>query len=101
MNDDQRTDEDTAPQAGRDMLAQLQQMIDQVAEQAGPILRDVAIKAAELASVAGQKAGPLMHKAAEKTEMYGQKVAERSREKADEWRRAREATDQEDEPGAD
>ncbi len=71
---------------GREWLAQLQQMIDQVAAHAGPVARDVAAKAAELAAVAGEKAGPLAKRAAEKTEEVGARVADRSRRFADEIR---------------
>jgi len=71
----------------RDMLAQLQAMIDNVAEQAGPVLRDVAAKAAELAAVAGDRAGPIAYRAAEKTQVVGQRVAQRSKEIAADLRR--------------
>ena len=75
----------TASQA-REWLAQLQQMIDQVAAHAGPVARDVAAKAAELAAVAGEKAGPLAKRAAEKTEAVGARVADRSRRFAEDLR---------------
>jgi hypothetical protein len=81
------------PRAGREMLIQLQQMIDTLATQAGPVMREVAAKAAELAAVAGQKAGPLAHKAAGMTEVAGQKIAARSKEMAADLRRPREGTD--------
>jgi len=71
----------------RDMLLQLQQMIDSLATQAGPAMRDVAAKAAELAALAGEKAGPLAHRAASATERVGVKVAERSKVMATELRR--------------
>ena len=85
-----RADEGTAPDQhattsqAREWLAQLQQMIDQVAAHAGPVARDVAAKAAELAAVAGEKAGPLAKRAADKTEEVGARVADRSRRFADE-----------------
>jgi hypothetical protein len=72
---------------GREMLVQLQQMIDTVAVQAGPWARDVAAKAAELAAVAGEKAGPLAHRAADATEQLGSRVAARSKEVAADLRR--------------
>ena len=50
------------------MIAQLQVMIDQTGKTAGPVLRDVAAKAAELAAVAAENAGPVAHKAASVTE---------------------------------
>jgi hypothetical protein len=71
----------------RDWLAQLQSMIDNAATQARPVLRQVAAKAAELAAVAGDKAGPIAHKAADVTAQAGTKVAEKSREVAADLRR--------------
>lgn len=81
------------PRAGREMLVQLQQMIDNLATQAGPVMREVAAKAAELAAIAGEKAGPLAHKAAGMTESAGQKIAARSKEVAADLRRPRDAAD--------
>lgn len=75
------------PINGRDMLTQLQAMIDSLAVQATPVVREVAAKAAELAAVAGQKAGPLAHRAAEATEKVGERVAARSKEMAADLRR--------------
>ena len=69
------------------MLSQLQSMIDTLAVQAGPVMREVAAKAAELAAVAGEKAGPLAQKAADKTGDVGQRVAARSKVMAAELRR--------------
>lgn len=83
---------------GREMLSQLQSMIDTLAVQAGPIMREVAAKAAELAAVAGEKAGPLAQKAAEKTEVVGQRVAARSKEMAADLRRQQAAATSEEEP---
>ena len=60
-------------------VSQLQQMIDDVGRHAGPVLRDVAAKAAELAAVAGEKAGPAAHKAATVTEQVGGKLAVKSK----------------------
>jgi hypothetical protein len=62
-------------------------MIDDIAEQAAPTVRQVGAKAAELAAAAGDKAGPIAHRAAEVTESAGTKLAERSRALADELRR--------------
>jgi hypothetical protein len=95
------------PRAGREMLVQLQQMIDTLATQAAPVMREVAAKAAELAAVAGEKAGPLAHKAAGMTEQVGQRVAARSKEVAADLRRPRSelgsseaAPHEADEPGS-
>jgi hypothetical protein len=78
---------DEARQPFRDMLIQLQGMIDTVAERSGPVLREVAAKAAELAAVAGERAGPIAYKAAEATQKIGQRVAETSKEVAADLRR--------------
>ena len=77
------------PTAGREMLIQLQQMIDTVALQAAPVMREVGAKAAELAAVAAEKAGPAAHKAAEVTESVGGRIAARSKEMAADLRRPR------------
>ena len=71
----------------REWLGQLQSMIEQLAEQAAPVVREIGIKAAELAVKAGEKAGPMAHRAAEFTETAGHKLAERSRDLATELRR--------------
>jgi acetyl/propionyl-CoA carboxylase alpha subunit len=70
---------------------QLQEMIDQAGRQAGPVLRDVAAKAAELAAVAAENAGPVAHKAASVTGHVGDKLAARSKDLAADLRRAAEA----------
>jgi hypothetical protein len=80
-------DDGTRTRSGREMLVQLQQMIDTLATQAAPVMREVAAKAAELAAIAGEKAGPLAHKAAGVTENVGQRVAARSKEMAADLRR--------------
>ena len=89
-------DKPRAP-AGREMLIQLQQMIDTVSYQAAPFAREVAAKAAELAAVAAQKAGPLAYRAAGATEQFGQRVAARGKSVAADLRRPR----GEEEPSAD
>ena len=80
------------------MLIQLQQMIDTVSYQAGPVVREVAAKAAELAAVAGKKAGPLAHRAADATEDLGQRVASRSKTIADDLRRKNDAASESGSP---
>lgn len=89
------------PISGRDMLTQLQAMIDSLAVQATPVMREVAAKAAELAAVAGQKAGPIAHRAAEATEKVGERVAARSKEMAADLRRPKDAAGPGAEPAAD
>lgn len=86
--------------AGREMLVQLQQMIDTLATQAAPVMREVAAKAAELAAIAGEKAGPIAHRAAGVTETVGQRVAARSKEMAAEFRRGRETGGEERPPAS-
>ena len=71
----------------RDWVAQLQGMIDSIAEQAAPVLREVAAKAAELAAVAADNAGPALHRAGDVATDVGQKVAVRTKEYAAELRR--------------
>lgn len=88
--------------SSREWLAQLQTMIENITEQAGPVLREVSAKAAELAAVAGEKAGPVATRAAELTAEAGTKLAERSRDLAAEIRRdiaARAAAATEANPG--
>jgi len=60
-------------------LAQLQSMIDSLATQAAPVVRQIGAKAAELAAVAADHAGPLAHKAADATADASGRLAERSR----------------------
>lgn len=74
-------------EAAQQWLGQLQTMIDNVGRQAGPVLRDVAAKAAELAAVAAENAGPVAHKAADVTEQVGVRVAARSKVLAADLRR--------------
>ncbi len=80
-----------ARELGERWLGQLQEMIDQAGRQAGPVLRDVAAKAAELAAVAAENAGPVAHKAADVTEHVGDRLAARSKDLAADLRRAAEA----------
>lgn len=74
-------------QTGREWLGQLQAMIDDLATQAAPTVRQVGAKAAELAAVAADKAGPLAHRAADATQTASVKLAERSRHIAEDLRR--------------
>jgi len=71
----------------REWITQLQGMIENLATQAGPVVKEVGAKAAELAALAGEKAGPAAAKAAELTGQAGQKLAVKSRELAGELRR--------------
>ena len=69
------------------MLGQLQGIIDNLATQAAPVVRQIGAKAAELASVAAYRAGPLAHKAADATADASVKLAERSRTWASDLRK--------------
>jgi hypothetical protein len=68
-------------------IRQLDTMIENVANYAAPVLREIAARAAELAAKAGQAAGPMAHRAAEKTEQVGGRLATRGREVASDLRR--------------
>lgn len=71
----------------REWLNQLQAMIENIATQAAPVMREVGAKAAELAATAGEKAGPVAARAAELTAEAGHRLAERSRDFAADLRR--------------
>ncbi|MFN8621011.1 MAG: hypothetical protein U0869_09740 [Chloroflexota bacterium] len=76
------TDPGTGAGSGRldiqGMLNQLQGMIGKVAHASEPALREVAAKAAELAAVAADRAGPIAHQLADKTDEVSQVVAEKA-----------------------
>ena len=80
-----------ARELGERWVGQLQEMIEEAGKTAGPVLRDVAAKAAELAAVAAENAGPVAHKAANVTEHVGDRLAARSKELAADLRKAAEA----------
>jgi hypothetical protein len=71
---------------GREWLAQLETMINDVTTQAAPVARQVAAKAAELTAVAATKAGPFAQRAASATTDASQKLAERANSLAAELR---------------
>jgi hypothetical protein len=71
---------------GKEWLAQLEQMIQQISTQAAPVARQVGAKAAELAAVAAVKAGPVAQKAADLTADYGSRFAEKAQSVAAELR---------------
>jgi hypothetical protein len=82
---------DKAREMGERWVGQLQVMIEEAGKTAGPVLRDVAAKAAELAAVAAENAGPVAHKAANVTEHVGDRLAARSKDLAADLRKAAEA----------
>src|SRR4051794_41328996 len=71
----------------KEWLSQLQSMIDNLATNAAPVVKEIGAKAAELAVLAGEKAGPFAQRAADATASAGSKVAERGRVVAAELRR--------------
>ena len=82
------------------MLSQLQGMIDSQATQAAPVVRQIGAKAAELAAVAADRAGPIAHKAADATADASGKLAERSRVWAADLRRSEASGGTSDSPDA-
>ena len=68
-------------------LTQLQSIIDNLATQSAPVIREVGAKAAEIAALAADRAGPLAQRAAEATAQASIRVAERSRTIAADLRR--------------
>jgi hypothetical protein len=81
------------------MLNQLQGMIDQVATNSGPALRQVAAKAAELAAAAAKRAGPIAISIAAKTEQVSQAVAGRAERLATDLRAGDGETPEEESSG--
>ena len=81
----------TRPEAeeptGAPVVRQLDSIIENLAGYAGPVLREIAARAADLAVKAGEAAGPMAHKAAEKTEEVGGRLATKGREVATDMRR--------------
>ena len=92
---------DNASAKGREWLAQLETMINDVTTQAAPVARQVAAKAAELTAVAAIKAGPFAQRAANVTTDASQKLAERANNLAAELRGEIPGTPAEDVPWAD
>jgi hypothetical protein len=81
------------------MLNQLQGMIDQVATNSGPALRQVAAKAAELAAAAAKRAGPIAISIATKTDQVSQAVAGRAERLATDLRSGQDGETGEEESG--
>ncbi len=82
-------------------LSQLESIIENLATQSAPVIREVGAKAAEIAALAAERAGPLAIRAADATAQATVRVAERSRSLAAEWRRhAGDASDGDRGPGA-
>jgi hypothetical protein len=98
-DEEQHTGNDPRAAAER-MLGQLQSMIDSIATQAAPVVRQVGAKAAELAAVAADRAGPLAHRAADATADASVKIAERSRTLAADLRNRAAGANGNDDPEA-
>lgn len=79
-------------------LAQLQTILDNLASQSMPLMREIGAKAAEIAAIAAERTGPLAVRAADATAQAAGRVAERSRTIATELRRP--AAPHRDEPRA-
>ncbi len=69
------------------VVRQLDSIIENLASYAVPVLREIAARGADLAAKAGEAAGPMAHKAAEKTEEVGGRLAIKGREVASDMRR--------------
>jgi hypothetical protein len=85
--DEAQTGGQGAGAAAERMVGQLQSMIDSIATQAAPVVKQIGAKAAELAAAAADRAGPIAHRAADATAGASVKIAERSREFAADLRR--------------
>lgn len=79
------------PKAGAtaaDILESVRGAVDDLAERAGPTVRELSARAAELTAVAADRAAPLARRAGEVTAEVSGKLAARSREWASELRAA-------------
>lgn len=72
-------------------LRQLESILQNLATYAKPALRDIAVRAAEIAAKAGEAAGPAAQRAAGMAEDLGGRVAAKSREVASDLRAERAA----------
>jgi hypothetical protein len=61
------------------VLESIREAVDDLAERAAPVVRDLSARAADLAAAAATKAAPLVKKAGEATAEASVKLAERSR----------------------
>lgn len=68
------------------LLDQVRDVVDDLAERAGPTVREISARAAELTAIAADKAAPLAKKAGEVTADASGKLASKSREWASELR---------------
>ena len=73
--------------SGEPAIRQLDSIIENLANYATPVLKEIAARAAELAAKAGEAAGPMAQRAADKTESVGGRLATKGREVASDLRR--------------
>jgi hypothetical protein len=59
-------------------IRQLDSIIDSLTTYATPVLREIAAKAAELAAMAGEAAGPVAQRATDRTEVAGDTAVAKS-----------------------
>jgi hypothetical protein len=101
------TKEDEAGQDARNtggatatsLLDSVRDVVDDLAERAGPTVRELSAKAAELTAIAADRAAPLAKRAGEVTADASGKLASKSREWASELRTSVATADPSSEPG--
>lgn len=76
----------TAGSTATAIIDQVRDVVDDLAERAGPTVREISARAAELTAIAADKAAPLAKKAGEVTADASGKLASKSREWASELR---------------
>jgi hypothetical protein len=74
-------------QMARDVLGQLQTMIDSLATLAAPVIRQIGATGAERAAAAAERSGPVAQRAADATSDAGSRLAVRARGVAADLRR--------------
>jgi hypothetical protein len=83
------------------ILESVRDAVDDLAERAGPTVRELSARAAELTAIAADKAAPFAKRAGEVTADASGKLASKSREWASELRASVGTADRAPEPGAD
>ena len=75
------------PPASEPVVRQLDAILENLANYATPVLREIAARAADLAAKAGDAAGPMAQGLADKTESAGGRLSTKGRELASDLRR--------------
>ena len=75
------------PPASEPAVRQLDAILENLANYATPVLREIAARAADLAAKAGDAAGPMAQGLADKTEAAGGRLSTKGRELASDLRR--------------